>query len=538
MVRAVVSRVVPRIRISKATAREAAAESIRMEELALSADVPRTVDRIHTRASASCQTTSPVSSLAQAKVVLRPMGNSRRLFLLDPYLEGADMEGLAHRIQSLSKNEGINSLLIASDDQDDVASSNNCLPRYVTNRKDVNLDGAALDLDPAPHHTWYVAGGYDPLHVAARVSSDDPEYVDYVLESLTKLALAVQGAGPGTKVPVITLPHGAVADGGYALCMGPYVLATQETSFRILNPSRGLSLDPIGYSYVLPRLGWDYQQASANYPGCGMILALTGYEANSFDMVQTGLATHVASDSGVLPILEEELATMLPWNQQGLTRKPRRFYGQAASTVRDVNAQVRNKQLAYVIDQVTDLSADPSNEFPFDYAAIYEGSDASLDTDVVPWDSGFYSSPLVDMAIEFDNIFREEDSLEGLMTRLKEIASSSDDNTTDKEEHVLEMSTHSVAQNLVERMQAQSPLALRVVHQLMKMGSGRLATMENCMVREAKAQRKLMGRPDFLNWAAHVQKHGGNESNAPRFGGWQHMDVKSVLADEVDEILS
>ena len=66
----------------------------------------------------------------------------------------------------LSKNEGINSVLIASDDQDDTAVGNNCLPRYITQRKDVNLDGISLDMDPAPHHTWYVAGGYDPLRMA------------------------------------------------------------------------------------------------------------------------------------------------------------------------------------------------------------------------------------------------------------------------------------------------------------------------------------------------------------------------------------
>jgi hypothetical protein len=102
---------------------------------------------------------------------------------------------------------------------------------------------------------------------------------------------------------------------------------------RILYPSQGLSLDPIGYSYVLPRLGWDHQQASANYPGCGIILTLTGYKVNPFDMVQAGLATHLASDSAILPILREGLASMLlslslsfslllslslSWNQQGL----------------------------------------------------------------------------------------------------------------------------------------------------------------------------------------------------------------------------
>jgi len=79
---------------------------------------------------------------------------------------------------------------------------------------------------------------------------------------------------------------------------------------------------------------------------------------------------------------------------------------------------------------------------------------------------------------------------------------------------------------------------LRVVYQLMKMGSSGTATMENCMAREGKAQRKMMRKPDFRNWLAHVQKFGGDEAQAPPFSGWQHSNVKEVTAEEIDQLLS
>mmetsp|Transcript_30654 Transcript_30654/g.72333 ORF Transcript_30654/g.72333 Transcript_30654/m.72333 type:complete len:562 (-) Transcript_30654:969-2654(-) len=561
MVSAVASRVVTRPRISKQMAKEASAEAARMVEMAQSAEVPLTVRRVPTRAS---DYTNVTGDSRLASVSMRSMGNSRRAFLLDPYLEAEDLEGLAHRIRALSKSEGINSLLIATDDQVDYGSGdldkrgkgidNNCLPRYLTQRKEVNFSGVGFDVDPAPDHTWYVSGGYNPV----KIDPDNSDHIDYLLESLRKVAVAVQGYGAETKIPIISMPHGAVTDGGYALCMGSYVLATEESSMAILNPSRGLSFDPIGYSYILPRLGWEFDQESKKYSGCGMIMALAGYEANASDMIETGLATHLIGDSGILPILEEELATLPAWNQQGLVRKPRQLYGQSRNLqnqnrhqqqqnylqqqlqsqrptpnqFHDANGRFRNRSIANLISQISDVSADISNDFPFDFTSVYEDGcgDASLDTDHVPWDEGFFSSTLVDMATELDVVFRQENSLEGLIERLKEVAASGAENE--------DLSTPALAEELVDRMEQQSPLSLRVVYQLMKMGKERKANMENCMAREAKAQQKLMKKPDFRNWLAHVKKHGGDEFLAPPFRGWEHTSIKEVTAEEVDQILS
>mmetsp|Transcript_14698 Transcript_14698/g.16526 ORF Transcript_14698/g.16526 Transcript_14698/m.16526 type:complete len:571 (+) Transcript_14698:145-1857(+) len=570
MVSAVASRVITRPRISKIMAKIKADEASRIIEVSKSAEVPLTINKIPYRAGDYTNITDDASL---PNVSMRPMGNSRRVFLLNPHLEAQDFEGLACRVRALSKSESINSLLIATDDQVDyntnnpddnnknIISNNNFLPRFLTQCKEINFSGVGFDKDPEPNHTWYVAGGYDPTQIINIDDNDSQKKIDYILKSLSELAMAVQGPEAETKIPIITMPHGAITDGGYALCMGSFVLATDETSLSILNPSRGLSFDPIGYSYILSRLGWEYEQDSKKYPGCGMIMALSGYEANCNDMVETGLATHSIGDSGILPILEEELATLPAWNQQGLVPKPRKFYGQSSNInhqnnnhqqhnflqqqlqrnpipthVHDVNQKFRNRSVAHIINQISDVAADSSNEFPFDFTAIYEdgNDDASLDTEYVPYDAGFFSSPLVGMAAGLDDIFRHENSLDELTERLKEVAATLDSDSIDEEN----ITTATAAKTLVDRMERQSPLSLRVVYQLMKMGSNRSATMENCMARESTAQRKLMTGDDFRNWLRHVQKFGGDEAKAPPFRDWKYSTIKEVTAEEVEELLS
>jgi enoyl-CoA hydratase/carnithine racemase len=393
------------------------------------------------------------------------MGNSRRIFLLDPHMEAEEMEGLAHRIHALANNEAINSVLIASDDQDDLET--NCLPRFVTDIENPRYGGLNMDFDPAPQSTWHVSGGYDPLKLAETVSMDGSgEKSSYLLESMRKLALATKGEESGeeaTCVPVITMPHGMVTDAGYALCMGGYVLATRQTSFSIKNPSRGLSLDPVGFSYMLPRLGWGHGQRSAKYRGCGMLLALAGYEANCFDMVETGLATHLVSDSAALPILEYDLASIPPWNQQRLVANPTRRYGEPQKS--DPNARFRNKIIANIVEQLSEHSCNPGNSLPYDFTVTHV-DDPALDTDQVPWDAGFFSSELVDTAAHFDKIFGRELTLEGIMERLREEGSKHSEDEEEQE-------NIRIAKEIVTRMDRQSPLALRVVGGLIVMGGVR-----------------------------------------------------------------
>ena len=522
MVRAVASRVVPRARISKAIAKEKKAEAAARLVLAKHADVPESVNSIPTHSAAT------VDELAEAGAVIRPMGCSRRVYLLDPHLSANELEGLAYRIRALAKNESINSVLIATNDRDDAA--HNCIPNYSSEELEPNYDDLGVDFDPVPGSTWHVSGGYNPLDLAFdkdgnRVSQDN---LAHMMDSVRKLGLATKGEDGVTKVPVITMPHGAISDAGYALCLGSYVLATPQTCFRILNPSRGLGLDPVGFSYLLPRLGWEFKQRSSKYKGCGMLLALAGFEAKPYDMVETGLATHTVSSAGALSLLEYGLAMIPPYEQQNLVKKWKRYYGQRP--VDDANAKMRNVAVANVVDQFCNYAADKSNSLPVEYWRGVSVEDPAFDVDIAPWEAAFFTSDLVDIAATFDEFFKEA-TLEGLVERFREVASR---HTEDPEEQ----EGIDVAKQFVENVERQSPLALRVVHKLLALGIGNRETLENCMERERNSQVKLLQGEDFYNWAQHVSRHGGDESKAPPFTGWKHKNVASVTADEVDEILS
>ena len=522
MVRAVASRIVPRARISKAVAKERNAEAAARLALARQAEVPESVNDIPTHSA------STEEELASAGAVIRPMGCSRRVFLLDPHLTANELEGLAHRVKALAKSEAINSVLIATNDRDDVA--HNCLPNYASEELDPIYDDVSVDFDPAPGSTWHVSGGYNPLDLAVDEEGNklSRDRLVHTMDSVRKLALSMKGEVGSTKVPVITMPHGAISDAGYSLCLGSYVVATPQTCFKILNPSRGLGLDPVGFSYLLPRLGWEYNQRSAKYKGCGMLLALSGYEARPYDMVETGLATHTVSSVSNLSTLEYNLSTLPPYNQQEIINKPKTFYGRPS--MRDVNAKMRNVAVANIVDQFCNYGADQTNDLPVEY---WRGNveDPAFDVDITPWEAAFFTSELVDIAATFDKFFTEEDSLEGLVERFREVGSRQ---TEDPEEQ----EGIDVAKQFVENVERQSPLALRVVHKLLAMGTTRKATMESCMEQERNSQLKLLQGEDFHNWAKHVNKYGGDESKAPCFTGWKHSSVAAVTADEVDEILS
>jgi hypothetical protein len=94
---------------------------------------------------------------------------------------------------------------------------------------------------------------------------------------------------------------------------------TRESCLRTLNAS--VSLDPVGLSYILPRLGKEFQQAAGIYADCGIILGLTGYEADAKDIYETSLATHYLESATVLGLLERTLAEI----QQNLLKTPVHF---------------------------------------------------------------------------------------------------------------------------------------------------------------------------------------------------------------------
>jgi enoyl-CoA hydratase/carnithine racemase len=477
---------------------------------------------------------------------IRQVGAMRRVFLFDPHLTRTEMDGLCHRIKVLNGNTSINSILLANNVQNEA----NCmLPTSALD--DDELEIKHLLDDPASAgigKVHYVAAGYDPRSLADMKKDDRRKTVN----SLMRLALAVKGQVPGrkqqlyqnrqeknkknsstigetsefaSKVPFISVPHGLTTDGGYALSMGSYVLATSDSRYRIMNPFRGLSLDPIGLSYILPRLGHEFGQPSAKFP-VGSVLALTGYEADESDMVETGLATHFIDSFGKLSYIERGLAELPSYEQQQLLKEPTRRYGEVENSggrSRDVNAKFRNRAVASLLYNCSSYDAMGQEIInPKDVNEYFADEDPSLvlENDRVQ-PLGDRESMLINIAATFQNAF-DEDSLEGIIERMKEYASM--EAKDDEEVECVEL-----AKTLYESMKAQSPLALCATHKLMQLGADTNETLQGCMEREKTVILNLFEKKDFKSWASSGAREGD-------FLDWSHKSVKDVTNDEIDEL--
>lgn len=446
------------------------------------------------------------------------------MFLLEPHLSTEEIEGLAYRIKTLTKNEALNSVLVATSDEDDRLTG--ALP---TSAVEVDNMGKLVDkseLRRPDDSVFHVAGGYDPIEIFKLGKHKDEASMQQLLDALSDLALATRGDIRATRVPVITLPDGLVHDGGYALCMGGYVLATRDTSFRVMNPSRGLSLDPVGLSFILPRLGWEFQQESADYPGCGLILALTGMEANASDMMETGLATHYMDTTAALGLFERSLAELPPWNQQNLLKPRPRFYGQPERD-NDVNESYRNVAVANLVHAFCEYNISGTDMFTNRESDFMAGDDPSIDLDYTPLHVD-RESDLVNYAATFDHIFKEERTVADIVERFKEIGARESLDEEGRE-------GIAVAKKLAERMQQKSPLALSVTYSLMQLGAKKGESLEKCMEREKRAQAKLFQLDDFENWAKHTNTTLAKEGDV--FTNWSHASLADVSQDQVDEII-
>jgi enoyl-CoA hydratase/carnithine racemase len=459
---------------------------------------------------------------ANTPAFIRQVGCTRRVFLLQPYMSSAELEGLAYRIKTLTKNDGINSVLIATDNTDDIA--NGAMPSILVDRDHPYIRDESVDegFAPAPGQTFHVAGGYDPLELYKQGKHKDAEYVAILLQNLAALASAVMGDSHRTKVPTICIPHGIITDGGFAFLLASYVMTTRESCFRILNPSKGLSLDPVGLSYFLPRLGMEFRQPAAQYSGCGMIVGLMGFEADHSDMLETGLATNYMETPVALGLLEHTLSEIPPWSQQGLLKNPVRYHSDPVPSI-DHNGAFRNVAVADAIHCCSSGRADGSDMWTYTEPTF---EDPSLETDPVPWHE-YRVSDLVNYAATFDGIFKNNSELTGILESLREVAGR---HTNDPEEQ----EGIDVAADFVARLERQSPLAVSVVHRMLRMGASSHETLRSCLAREHRVQKNMFGREDFEHWAAHAvnDKIGGEP-----FTNWKHKCIADVKHDEVTEII-
>ncbi|KAL7473805.1 hypothetical protein ACHAXS_014452 [Conticribra weissflogii] len=555
--------------------------------------------------------------------VIRPNGTSRLAYLLQPSLTPTEIDGLAYRIRTLSSNDGINSIIIANP-LEDPDEEGNCIPSF--------LDEEERSLRDDPHSPWgqhfpnpvknlldstlehdalfpipYVTSGYDPKSVYSQGLHSDPHQLERrLLLPLMELTAAVRGThhrhsdDPRTpsRIPTISLPHGLVTDGGYSLLSSSYVLATRSSSYSILHPLRGLSFDPVGLSYLLPRLGWEFDQPSAPHSvGCAILLALGGYTANGVDMVATGLATHYVGEEAKLNLLERTLSELESWGEQRLLPDGKRLYGREDEygnegeerfhnypgdggrenvsrngTYRGdpmhfadfKNQQCKNVAVGNVIQHLSEFDVANAGEYgcPIaksdleedDYGNLVylKSSDPSL---VLPEERilmyGSVDSTLVDLAATFRDAWMEP-TVHGVMERLREIAATREQ-YEGKKGYEEDVQVAEAAGDLVRNMERRSPLALCVTHRLLVLGSQGEETVESCMEREKGAQRRLFSKKDgdFERWAESGMGVGLVEVNGGRglmvvngagigeetFGGWNHGSVKEVTEDEILEIV-
>lgn len=457
------------------------------------------------------------SSDSLPAAVVRSVGTTRRVFVLNSHFNAQEMNGLAYRIDKLSKNTSISSILLSSNaEKGEVSGIDICLPTSAleTEKSVQSLD--EMSVSPGYGRAWYVSSGYDVRSIATMKNHERQD----LLNNLRMLALAIKG-NKDSKVPFISLPHGLLTDGGYALAMGSYVLATNDSSYKIMNPLRGLSLDPVGLSYILPRLGWEHNQPSKNYP-VGSILGLTGYEASAEDMVETGLATHYIDSYTNLGTIERALGSVVPYEQQNLMKEPVRQYGREDQIRKDINGKYRNRMVANILHTSSIYDAS-GQEFLYGNVDLMR-DDPSLVLSEDEFDVFCErESLLLDIANTFKDIFQKEKSVAGIMERIREVAFKEYINNEEKE-------LVDCAKDLLTRMEKQSPLALKTIHKLLEIGQHESQTLESCMEREQRVQLRLFDGIDFKSWVASGAQEG-------EFNAWKHKSVKDVTNDEVDELL-
>ena len=389
------------------------------------------------------------------------------------------------------------------------------------------------------------------------------ELEEKVLQPVMDLAETIRGDYTPTeyksysKVPVICLPHGLCTDGGYAMLSGSYALATDATTYRILNPLRGLSFDLVGLSYLLPRLGLEFNQTSIQPHawGCALLLSLAGYEAQPSDLVSTGLATHYIGGPYKLNMLERGLMDLNSYHGQRLKRDPRKFYGHEDEGRSDINEEYRNVAVGNLIQSISEYDAAGADEYGSylvndldEEERLYlKEKDPSLrmsDERIQMY--GEVVSPLVNWSATLGSVWKER-SVEGIMERLREIAAKKVEyeGKTGCEEDVV---VAEQAGYFVSCMEQRSPLALSVTYNLLLEGAGEEETWRSCAEREKRAQLRLMTQKDgdFARWAESGEGVGliSMEGKASLireqesvFSGWKHDGVKDVTEDEVKEIL-
>lgn len=483
-------------------------------------------------------------------VFVREAGPCRSVFVLRPSLSGDAWKELANRVELLSKNETLNSILVTTHKESDVVYENGIV--FPLTAHDIATESFCdpyfmLDSDPYTTESRHALGGLDPLlnnhhHHTNDDDDDDDRRVRHrdVVDGIAELTLAVHDKT--RKIPWIVCPHGLVTDGGFALLAGQYVLATPHTALRVDHPLAGLALDPCGLSYALPRVGRDHRQSSAVRlaPTIAAMVALAGFEADGYDLVATGLATHFTDEvDDTLPLLARALADHAAYADQGLVpggvrtqrqrAQERDHYLDTGHRSEDVaNRRFRNMAVHHLVEAASvgmagrhDFLAGPQPR------SSGRGNKDLFRDDVTPVLGTDHGSDLLDYADAFHTVFQDHGNTDGVQGMMEGLREKACDSAEPKE--ITEMAAY-----LLQEMERRSPLSLLAVHRLLEIGKLKDATMVDCVQRERIVQKNMLESEDFASWMALQQQEGRDgDSVAP---SWKHGSVTEVLNDEVEEL--
>eukprot|EP00903_Cladosiphon_okamuranus_P011838 g11123.t1 len=292
-----------------------------------------------------------------------------------------------------------------------------------------------------------------------------PEKVKATLKALCNVVTALDAS----ETPTVSVLDGSCIGSGYALCMGRYRFATENSIFHVPEATLGLGLAG-GLSYTLPRL------LGGNQP-LALCLALTGMALEGPDLLFTQIATNYMTHRK-LEMMMERLAE--------INQDPKPFGNKTPDCSEDPTAVQtlleRSGELSWNIDGLPDDCLDPTDSQVPITSFVHE---------VLP---------------QVEQVFAV-DSVEGAIDNLR-------------------ARREPWAQMALQNIERSSPLSLKVIFEQVKRGGG--MSLHESLDDEFSVNTHLFGLPDFE--MAMQAREEGERTPAWKCGSMENISPDQVAA--------
>ncbi|CAM9120662.1 unnamed protein product [Ectocarpus sp. 8 AP-2014] len=285
------------------------------------------------------------------------------------------------------------------------------------------------------------------------------------LEALCNVVTALDTS----KTPVVAVLDGSCIGSGYALAMGRYKLATENSTFHVPEATLGLGLAG-GLSYTLPRL------LGGNQP-LALCLALTGMALEGPDLVLTQIATGYMTHRR-LDMMMERLAE--------INQDPKPFGDKTPDCSEDPTAVQtlleRSVDLSWNVDGLPDDLLDPpESQIP-----------------ITPFVHDLL--PQVERVFAVESVEEAIDNLKGLSDPWAKVA--------------------------LQNIERSSPLCLKVIFEQVKRGGNK--DLQECLDVEFSVNTHLFGLHDFE--AAMQARESGGGTPIWKCGSMEQVSQDQVTA--------